>query len=219
MVVMINTTVVGVSQEPEGGSAARLIDAALRLFAHQGFDATTVGDIERAAGFAPRSGVLYKYFASKRALLDAGLEQHLAAVGDVEDDVLLRPLDNVRSEITLLARWLLAELDRERHITHLLEREGDRLSDLRDRARDGISERGYIIGSALLERWMPDTDGVERDALAVVAIGAVVNFRRSTWTFGAPPRGLSDDEFIDSWVNLFDALIPAPDSRDHGSAR
>ena len=204
---MSNTSVVTGSPEPAESASARLVDAALRLFASQGFAATTVGDIEQAAGFAPRSGALYKYFASKRSLLDAGLERHLAAVGDVGDEILLRPLGDIRSEITMLARWLLAELDRERHITHLLEREGDRLAELRDRAREGISERGYRIGSALVGRWMPDTGQVERDSFAVVAIGALINFRRSTWTFGAAPRDLTDDEFVNGWVDLFDLHI------------
>ncbi len=207
---MSNTTVVIGSPGSDANPATRLVDAALRLFARQGFSATTVGEIEKEAGFAPRSGALYQYFASKRALLDAGLERHLAAVGDVGDEILLRPLDDIRSEITLLARWLLAELDRERHITHLLEREGDRLAELRDQAREGISERGYRIGSDLIRRWMPDTSQVERDSFAVVAIGALVNFRRSTWTFGAPPRNLTDDDFIEGWVDLFDLRINRP---------
>lgn len=207
---MVNTNVVRESDGQEERSAIRLVDAALRLFAKQGFDATTVGGIEREAGFAPRSGVLYKYFPSKRALLDAALGRHLAAIGDVEADVVLGPLEDVRSEITILARWLLAELDRERQITHLLEREGDRLADLRDRAREGISERGYRIGSELVGRWMPEANQIERDAFAVVAIGALINFRRSTWTFGAPPRDLSDDDFIRGWVELFDLHITRP---------
>ena len=184
-------------------SRTRLVDAAIELFARQGFDATTVGEIEIEAGFAPRSGALYHYFDSKRALLDAGLERHLASVEDVGAQLELRPLGDVRFEITLLARWLLAELDRERQITHLLEREGERLADLRDRAREGISERGYRIGNDLIARWLPDTTETERDVFAVATIGALVNFRRSTWTYGAPPRNLSDEDFINGWVELF----------------
>jgi len=184
-------------------SQTRLVDAAIELFARQGFDATTVRQIEVQAGFAPRSGALYHYFDSKRALLDAGLERHLASVEDVGEQLELRPLGDVRSEITLLARWLLAELDRERQITHLLEREGERLADLRGRAREGISERGYRIGSDLMARWLPDTTETERDVFAVATIGALINFRRSTWTFGAPPRNLSDEDFINGWAELF----------------
>lgn len=191
------------TSDRRSASKARLVDAALQLFAKQGFDTTTIGQIEAAAGFAPRSGALYQYFASKRALLDAGLEQHLASIDDVEEQLTIRPLGDVRSEITLLAHWLLAELDRERQITHLLEREGERLADLRERSRVGISERGYQIGSDLIGRWLPDTTKTERDVFAVATIGALINFRRSTWTYGAPPRNLSDEDFINGWVELF----------------
>ena len=201
------TNATGAENDRRSASHARLVDAGIELFSRQGFDATTVGEIEVAAGFAPRSGALYQYFDSKRALLDAGLERHLASVDDVGEQLELRPLDDVREEITLLARWLLDELDRERQITHLLEREGDRLIHLRKRAREGISERGYRIGSALIERWLPNTTPIERDVFAVAAIGALINFRRSTWTFGAPPRDLTDEDFIVGWVDLFGPYI------------
>lgn len=197
------------NSDRRSASKARLVDAALELFARQGFDATTIGQIESSAGFAPRSGALYQYFDSKRAVLDAALEQHLASVEDVQEQLAVRPLGDVRSEITLLARWLLDELDRERHITHLLEREGERLADLRERSRIGISERGYLIGSDLIARWLPHTTPTERDVFAVATIGALVNFRRSAWTYGAPPRNLSDDDFINGWVELFRPHIDA----------
>ncbi len=193
--------------ERRSASRARLVEAAVELFSRRGFDATSIREIEVAAGFAPRSGALYQYFESKRALLDAALEGHLASIDDVHEQLGLRPLGDVRDEITLLARWLLDELDRERQVTHLLEREGERLTQLRERAREGISERGYRIGSELIARWLPNKPEPERDVFAVAAIGALINFRRSTWTFGGRPRGLSDDEFISGWVELFDPHI------------
>lgn len=45
---------------------------------------------------------------------------------------------------------------RERQITPLLEDEGTRLNHRRARAREGISERGYRIGAALITRWLHD---------------------------------------------------------------
>ena len=38
------------------GTRDRLIQAGMRLFAARGVDATTVGDLEKAAGLAPRAG-------------------------------------------------------------------------------------------------------------------------------------------------------------------
>ncbi len=187
----------------------RLIDATLDLVAAHGFDGVSVGDIEAGAGLAPRSGALYKYFDSKLAVLEAGLERHLAAVSGMGDDLAATPLEDAAGEVEAVARVLLAELDRERTITHVIEREGDRLPELRDRMRDGISDRGYRIASSFVERWA-DAEGaadIDHDALAVLLIGALINLRRSTWTFGAAPLGIDDDRIVATFVELSTSLI------------
>ena len=52
----------------------RILSAALELFAHQGFDATSTAQIEQAAGLSPRSGALYKHFRSKEELWHAAVD-------------------------------------------------------------------------------------------------------------------------------------------------
>lgn len=164
----------------------------------------SVGHIESAAGLAPRTGALYKCFDSKLAVLEAGLEQHLASIADVEIDLADMPLTNPRAETDLVGRWLLTELDRERTTTHAIEREGDRLPELRDRMRDGISDRGYRIAARLIKRWSQTgtVQAIDHDALAVILVGAIINLRRSTWTFNQPPLGLDDERFIATFTEL-----------------
>ena len=65
----------------------RLLDAARRLFADRGIDATTVTAITAAAGQGNNSAVAY-HFGSKAGLLDAVLDEHLAAVDDRRADLL-----------------------------------------------------------------------------------------------------------------------------------
>lgn len=57
---------------------AKLLDAALRLFARDGYTDTTVKAIARAAGVA--DGLLYSHFEGKRALLRALFESTMAEV-------------------------------------------------------------------------------------------------------------------------------------------
>ena len=121
----------------------RLLAAGMDLFARQGFKATTVGEIEEAAGLVPRRGALYKHFASKQALLEAGLEVHLVAVDQVIDLLGEGPSADPVDEVRAIGAWLLAELAAEEQLTLILEKEGDRLPEFRDRFRDRISDAGY----------------------------------------------------------------------------
>lgn len=57
---------------------AKLLDAALRLFARDGYTDTTVKAIAKAAGVA--TGLLYSHFEGKRALLRALFERTMAEV-------------------------------------------------------------------------------------------------------------------------------------------
>src|SRR3712207_3652118 len=111
----------------------RLLDEGLRLFAQRGFRRTTVGEIEEAAGLSPRSGGLYKHFRSKQELLAAAVERHLHEIETIGEVLELMPLGDLRAELTLLARWILGDLERHRELFLVLEKEGADLRELRDR--------------------------------------------------------------------------------------
>ncbi len=180
----------------------RLVSAGMRLFAERGFRGTTVGDIEAAAGLSPRSGALYKHFASKRALLEAALERHVRELESMEGVIDLLPLGDLRSELTLLVRWLLMELSRQRDVCRVLEKEGDQFPELLTLFRERVIQRGYRQAAELTRRWVKDAgeDGVDADGLAAVMVGAVVNFRTMAWGYGAPPLDLDEERFTRAWV-------------------
>ncbi|HEX2436247.1 MAG TPA: helix-turn-helix domain-containing protein, partial [Solirubrobacterales bacterium] len=66
-----------------GSTSERILDAAMQLFAERGYRGTSVGEIERAAGLAPRSGALYKHFEGKEDVLERAIERHLEAIDDL----------------------------------------------------------------------------------------------------------------------------------------
>lgn len=97
-------------------SRARILEAALRLFAEHGYERTSVKMIARAAGIS--QGLLYNYFAGKDALLAAIFEasmddvQASFAAADAEADPRRRIAGLVRGSVAVvrgnLAFWRLS---------------------------------------------------------------------------------------------------------------
>jgi AcrR family transcriptional regulator len=186
-----------------------LLDAGVRLIAERGFAAVSVGDIEEAAGFTRRGGSMYKHFRSKADLLDAAIQRHVDSLAQPDGVIALLPLPDIASELLLIGRWVLARLTREESISRIIEKEGARLPHLADTMRDHISEPGYVLLAAYL-----DARGLashwDSEALAVLLLGALVNIRRSTWTFAKSPRGIDDARAISTWTELCVLVIAAP---------
>jgi AcrR family transcriptional regulator len=188
----------------------RLLDAGVRLFAEKGFRETTVGEVEAAAGLEPRRGALYRHFPSKEALLEAALERHLQSLDDAEITVDQLPVGDVRAEALMFGQWLIAELDRERAIVRILEQDGDRLVELRDGFRRSLVDAGYVAAAAMARRWVGTrAAAADVETATVVLMGALVNYRRSTWTFGATPLGIDEDRFLSSWADLVTQAVGA----------
>lgn len=80
---------------------SELIEAALRLFAERGFRATTIADIATATGTA--HGLVYHYFGSKDALLEAVLDRYtfLPQLQDLLAVSPDRPASEVLTEIAI----------------------------------------------------------------------------------------------------------------------
>jgi AcrR family transcriptional regulator len=193
--------------EPQVPTRERLLRAGLKLFAKQGFTETSVGEIEAAAGLQPRRGALYRHFPTKEALLEAAVARHFDTVRRVNLELFEARGADPRTVALIFGRWLLVDLDAQREMTHILEREGERLVQLRDQFRAG-AEAGFQAVKSLLESWLRER-GVTLDAsvLAVTLMGGVINFRRSAWTLGAAPLGLGDDQFLAGFSEIVASLV------------
>jgi AcrR family transcriptional regulator len=96
----------GVTETP--GARARILDAAERLFAERGFDATPTASVAKLA--AVPKGLLFYYFPSKSDLLRALVTERLD-LGPIDANALIEPGDPVRALLNL-ARTL-SELEAE----------------------------------------------------------------------------------------------------------
>jgi AcrR family transcriptional regulator len=177
------------------------------LFARQGFHATSVGEIEAAVGLQPRRGALYKHFPNKAALLEAAVERFFEQMQSLTNGLDLSPDMNPGSATLHFGRWMITMLDAQRDLTHILEREGERLKPLQERYR-AIIDFGFASAALAIERWLQSSGTVLNPSRSsVILVGAIVNFRRSNWTFGAAPLGLEDEAFLEELAAMVEQLV------------
>ena len=189
----------------------RIVAEAMRLFGERGYEATTVAEIEAAAGLSPGSGSLYRHFPSKRALLTEGVRQQIAAgeellsfIGDPTAFASLPP----RERLAVIARAGLRRLDQERDLTRLLVRDLARFPDLlAEMGREEIEPVYRVVAE-----WLADQAGArvpERDWLALAAV--LVNATSHYWLlgdiFGQDPAGITEDRYVSALVELAAGLL------------
>ena len=186
----------------------RILDKAIGLFARQGFKATTITEIEQAAGLTPGAGGVFHHFSSKRELLAAAVERRflqLEALNQIRS--VIPPLGDRRAELRLFARYLLDQLHDERELMALVlcEARNDRkLFGDAVRALFTDRERTFACWIAGLP---PDADPTEHDtARARLAIGALAYAPTIDALLSRPSPELTDD-LIEAWVTATMATL------------
>lgn len=168
------------------------MDRALELFARRGVGATTVVEIEEAAGLSPGSGSFYRHFENKDAVLAAVVDREVARavaarearLGGAErlDDAYRRTLD---------------ELERLQPLIAIAAREGRSRPELLEPVRRLLAEDGARAESALLAERMASGEvaDADADAVAAVAMFALVGHHLAEHFFGAPV-GADRERFV-----------------------
>jgi len=192
---------------PEAGTRDALVVAAMDLFGRQGYKATTIAQIEAAAGLSPGAGGLYRHFRSKRALLEEGLrrqaEQGRGLAAFLDDPAALPALP-LRDRLAAVARAGLRRLEQERDVNRLLVRDLAAFPDLLAQVRD--QELAAVVGAvAGWLRAQPEqpVGTPDWDALASVVVSAVSHY----WVLrdvydGDHPHGIDEDRFVGALADL-----------------
>jgi len=174
----------GLRERKKARTREAIIDAALDLFARQGFEATTVEDIAAAADVSPRT--FFRYFESKVDLVMARNEAHGDKIGPL---IAARPasegpLEALRQVMQQLLSEQLADpsLMREFQVMmstptlrnmareHFYEEEAELVSAFAARlgTDDGDLTANVMAGAAaatiwaVIDRWLVDGTAVER---------------------------------------------------------
>lgn len=98
--------------DPLSERALRILAAAERCFVKNGFHRSTMGDVAAEAGMSP--GNIYRYFASKDALVAGLIEQDRLRVCDELTDILSS--DNFMDNLVDLGRKYFIDEDKDRLI-------------------------------------------------------------------------------------------------------
>jgi AcrR family transcriptional regulator len=180
----------------------RLLQAAMALLAERGFAGASVGEIERGAGLAPRSGALYQHFkGGKDELLHAAIERELEAIDELGSAIDMLPLGDLRAEFTLMVRWNLASLERRSALARFVRRDIALLTpELRDKLYDRLVDRPYEQVVTWLARRLDLKPGTDLHAICLVLVESVSAYHSMRETFGRTPGDVDDERFIAAFV-------------------
>jgi AcrR family transcriptional regulator len=198
--------------EPVTPTRERILDAAVELFGRQGYSGTSVGEIEAAAGLAPRAGGLYKHFASKRALLEEAVTRRARvaqAAGEVVDATFS---GDVAVELPTVGHASLRIVRDDQALMRIVMREGDTFPELRDEFYGRIVSRGQASTVAWLRLAAKRAGAAEPpdiEALASLVLGSIINHCVLQTLFGQAAAGVSDERFLAAWTDSTTKLLEA----------
>jgi AcrR family transcriptional regulator len=195
----------------------KLSRAAVRLIAEHGYERTSIGDIEKAAGLTAGAGGFYRHFKSKEDLLIQELERvSNAIVSDIElADILA--LKSPRAELLAVAKALMQNAEHYRPLRVIIQSEIQARPTLR-KAVQRANERIAVLD---VVPWVEDVlhrarkTKLDAAEMALIIFGPIFLYIRSL-DRGAPSFGLTDtDSFLESWVTHWaEWLTPAAKPRE-----
>lgn len=195
---------------PSAPTRDRLVTEAMRLFGEQGYQATSITQIEAAAGLTPGSGALYHHFKSKEALLEAGIDRQLDRRRAMQDiRTLFAGLGDLRIELTMLGRYVLTVLDEETQLLQIAARtppdQSPRLNNAYAALVNGLSAEvaDWIKG------WAPTISKHDATAIAAVGVDALLGRRATQAVFRAPAMDMQDEDFIAEWTAMLVGRVEA----------
>ena len=200
----------------------QIIDAARRCFADRGYGATSIRDLEEAAGLTPGAGGLYRHVPSKQALLEAVVRAEVDANRRAVEAMHAPTDDDPRRLLEHGARAGLAQLDDQVELMRILFRDLPAFPDLVELVRRELTDEVY---RAFADRVRTGQavgvvpTAVDADAVAVLAIGPLVDVKLKQHLLGFTPLDVDEDRLVAAWVDLFAGHLGGDAGGDPGGVR
>jgi len=179
----------------------------MQLFSANGFKGTSITQIETAAGLTPGAGGIYHHFRTKQQLLAAGVERHMARLQALSDiRALIFGLGDLKAELTVMARYVLLEMEREQDLIRVLATESRTQGELLDDPVERLVGSSYrSFAEWLVESAQLDETAAQR--IATVGFGALISRCLLSSLGLSASTTLTDDEFVATWVTMMTATI------------
>jgi AcrR family transcriptional regulator len=189
----------------------RIVDEAMRLFGEKGYKGASITQIEAAAGLSPGAGGLYRHFTSKEELLAAGVRRHLErldALREVREA--FNRLGDVKEELSITARYFLAELDSQTELLRILVSERRQQPALLNEAVEDLFASTYAGFADWLCQVAGRSLGKERAmTIATVALGSLLSSRLLRNVIGVESLTVDDEAIVPTWVDMVASLLPS----------
>ena len=180
----------------------------MRLFSEQGYRATSITQIEKAAGLVPGCGALYNHFKTKEALLTAGIDRQLDRRRAMHDiSALFAGQGDLSTELTLLCRYLMNVLDRESEFLQVAARAPSEQSTRLNGAYAALVDGLYGELTDWIKGCAPDIDDAEARRIAVVGINALLGKRAARIVFHSPQVDTPDEQYVADWTAMLAGRI------------
>jgi AcrR family transcriptional regulator len=181
----------------------RLLAAALRLFAAQGYAATSVADIQRASGLAPGSGALYKHFASKRELLEAAVTHRIDSIVAAREQFDAGQPGSVEQAVRTAGQLIWSNLNQSEDLLKVMLREPEELGDLDEKTWQVITDNAYqrFADELAASNRSGRTSIPDPEAAAAVAIASLSYAATLQALSGRLPGNVDEDRYLEAWVD------------------
>jgi AcrR family transcriptional regulator len=180
----------------------QLLAIALALFADKGYAATSVADIQKAAGLAPGSGALYKHFPSKRALLEAAVGHRIDNIVTAREQFDSGEPKSTEAAVRTAGQLIWNNLAESEDLLRVMLREPDELGELDEHTWQTITDNAYQRFADELEasNRAGRTQIPDPAAAAAVAIGALSYHATLRALTRRTPGNIDDDRYFEAWV-------------------
>jgi AcrR family transcriptional regulator len=192
----------------QSSTRERLLEAAITLFARQGYEATSIADIQRACGLAPGSGALYKHFSCKRELLELATRRYVDRLTEDRKRFDAEPTDNGEHALARAATLIWDGINDNALLLRVIFREPT-FPELAEELWEAITANAYQRFAASL-RAAVDTGAMEiadPEAAAAVLVASLAYYPMVGLLIGHTPGGVDRQRYRAAWIGHAQAVL------------